>query len=55
MKGDEIIGKIKLFGALFITVMLVTLILFASGCSQKAPENEAKKVENESENLTSKI
>ncbi|WP_197074045.1 hypothetical protein [Methanosarcina sp. WWM596] len=34
--------------------MLVTLILFASGCSQKAPENETKKVVNESENLTKK-
>ena len=38
--------------------MVVSLILFASGCSQKAPENETKKVNNETkkvENETSNV
>lgn len=30
-------------------------MLFASGCSQKTPENETQKVENESENLTKEV
>ena len=37
---------------MLITLMLISLMLFASGCSQKAPENETQKIENESENLT---
>ncbi|HOW13842.1 hypothetical protein [Methanosarcina sp.] len=55
MKGDESIGKIKFFGAVLIIVILITLVLFASGCSQKAPENETKKIENETKNLTTTV
>ena len=55
-RGIEVIRKIKLCGAVLITLMLISLILFASGCSQKAPENETrernKKIENESKNIT---
>jgi len=46
------IRKIKLCGAVLITLMLISLMLFTSGCSQKAPENDTKKVENESKNIT---
>jgi len=31
--------------------MVISLMLFASGCSQKAPENETKKVENETKKV----
>lgn len=37
---------------MLITLMLISLMLFSSGCSQKAPENDTQKIENESENLT---
>ncbi len=48
----EIIGKIKFFGTMLVISMIISLMLFASGCAQKAPENETKKIENESKNVT---
>ncbi|WP_197080335.1 fasciclin domain-containing protein [Methanosarcina siciliae] len=47
-RGDEIIRKIKLFGTVFITVTLIALMLFTSGCSQQSVENETGDIENES-------
>ena len=55
LKGVEIIRKMKLFGVL-VAVMVISLMLFASGCAQKA-DNEAKNVANETkkaENETKK-
>lgn len=48
-RGDEIIRKIKLFATVLIAVMLVALMLFTSGCSQKGTENETGNMENETE------
>lgn len=45
-RGDEIIREIKLFGTVFITVMLVALMLFTSGCSQQSAEDETGDMEN---------
>ncbi len=47
----EIIGKIKLVSAVIVTLMVISLMLFASGCSQKAAENETKKAENETKKI----
>jgi uncharacterized surface protein with fasciclin (FAS1) repeats len=55
LKGVEIIRKMKLFGVL-VALMVISLMLFASGCAQKA-DNEAKNVANETkkaENETKK-
>jgi uncharacterized surface protein with fasciclin (FAS1) repeats len=45
-KGDEIIKKIRYISAVLVTLLVISVMLFASGCAQKAPE-EAKET-NES-------
>ncbi|AKB78257.1 hypothetical protein MSHOH_1774 [Methanosarcina horonobensis HB-1 = JCM 15518] len=44
----------KLFGAVLIILMVISLV-FASGCAQRAPENETRQIENESENLGEEV
>ena len=41
-KGDEIMRKIRLIGAVLVTVLVISVMLFASGCAQKAP-NETER------------
>jgi hypothetical protein len=40
-KGDEIMRKIRPIDAVLVTVLVISMMLFASGCAQKAP-NETK-------------
>jgi uncharacterized surface protein with fasciclin (FAS1) repeats len=46
-----IIGKIKLFWLILFTVLIVSSVLFASGCTQSAP-NETAGNDNVSRNVT---
>ena len=50
-KGDLIIVKIKLFWPILFTVLIISVMLFASGCTQRAP-NETAGEDNVSRNVT---
>lgn len=49
MKGGEIIGKIKFFGIVIVTMLLISVTLFASGCSQREQEDETGGMENKTD------
>lgn len=65
-KGDEIMRKMRLVGAVLVTVLVISVMLFASGCAQKAVNetrgaedvknltNESKKVPQEFGNVVKK-
>jgi uncharacterized surface protein with fasciclin (FAS1) repeats len=52
--------KIRLFGAVFITVLVISMMLFASGCAQKAANEtkgaeDVKNLTNESKGIPQEI